>query len=355
MQTLRITEDRTPAKAPENTLYHSRAPLRISFCGGGTDIPEYYNRYNGVVLSTTIDKYVHVTVKPRADRKIIIVSYDYDIETEYTPGHPRSVPDKLRLAMSIIDEYELKTGIEVYIHTDVPPNSGLGTSTSFTVALLGALEYYTENSLLPRQLAEKAYYIERKKERMAGGKQDQYAAAFGGFNIIEFCKSGIKVIPLGIASDTINMLRHHLIICYTNSKHDSGDLSNKLIGLINSGNRSTIQSSQRLQTTTYEMREALERGDLKRFGELMYYSGQLKKAANPHTMNGLINNLYEDAMQNGAVGGKILGAGAGGFLLLFCKCLARHKLLRRLESLGCRQFNFNLESEGLQVWKNTII
>ena len=195
-------------------VYRAKAPLRISFCGGGTDMPNFFDDHGGVVLSTGIDKYTHVSLIPREDSKVSIKSLDFDLNLEFHVDKAPIYDGVLDLAKAVIHELGLKKGFDLYVHSDVPPGSGLGTSSMFTVAILGVLLKFLNDTWDKYDIAETAYQIERIKLAIKGGKQDQYAAAFGGFNLIEFYKERTVVNALSIHKSILNDLNCHLMMCY---------------------------------------------------------------------------------------------------------------------------------------------
>jgi D-glycero-alpha-D-manno-heptose-7-phosphate kinase len=341
--------------ASQVKVYRAKAPLRISFCGGGTDMPDFFDENGGVVLSTTIDKYSHVTLIPRDDKKVKIKSLDFDLNIEFNVDKAPIYDGVLDLAKAVIHELGLDHGFDLHVHSDVPPGSGLGTSSTFTVAILGVLLKFLNDSWDKYDISETAYKIERIKMAIKGGKQDQYAAAFGGFNLIEFYKEKTVVNGLSIHKGILNDLACHLMMCYTGKTHYSTELTEKQLKYYREGRKETVDALPTLKRMTYEMKDSLMTGNLKRFGELLHESGLVKKQANPHVTDNYIDSLYQVALENGAIGGKILGAGAGGFILLFCEVTKKHIITKELEKLGGQMLTFGFDRKGLQTWSSNCL
>lgn len=334
-------------------VYRAKAPLRISFCGGGTDMPIFFEKENGVVLSTTIDKYTHVSLVPREDNKINIKSLDFDLNIQFDVDKEPIYNGVLDLAKATINAFGLKHGFDLYAHSDVPPGSGLGTSSTFTVAIIGVILKFLNDSWDKYDIAETAYNIERIKMGIKGGKQDQYAATFGGFNLIEFHQDKTIVNSLNIHKAINNDLSCHLMMCYTGKGHYSTELTEKQLKFYKEGRKETVDALPILKKMTYEMKDALMIGELKRFGELLHESGEIKKRANPNAYNPHIDKLYNTALKYGAIGGKILGAGDGGFILIFCEVSKKHIVTEELEKLGGQILSFGFDKKGLQTWSSS--
>jgi len=336
-------------------VYRAKAPLRISFCGGGTDMPEFFNDHGGAVLSTGIDKYSFVSLIPREDTKVKIKSLDFDLNIEFNVDKAPIFDGVLDLAKATIHELKLKKGFDLYVYSEVPPGSGLGTSSTFTVAILGVLLKFLNDSWDKYDIAETAYQIERIKLAIKGGKQDQYAAAFGGFNLIEFHKDKTIVNALTIHKSILNDLQCHLMMCYTGNTHYSTELTEKQLKFYKEGRKETIDALPILKQMTYEMKDSLMVGDLRRFGEILHESGLIKKQANPYVTDDHIDKLYNLAREHGVIGGKILGAGAGGFLLLFCEVAKKDEIAKILVKEGGQILNFGFDKKGLQTWTSNCL
>jgi D-glycero-alpha-D-manno-heptose-7-phosphate kinase len=341
-------------QACAGTIIRAKAPLRISFCGGGTDVPRYYERHGGAVLSSTINRYAYVTVFPREDDEIRIRSLDLGQLVHFHLNTGPTYDGMLDLAKAAIQRLRLRHGMDMDIRIEAPPGSGLGGSSALTAAVLGAVAATNGHALAAYELAEMNYTVERIDLKIAGGKEDQYATTFGGFNLIEFYSNRILVTPLRIDHAVLNDLEAHLVLCYTGKVRPKLGLIDLQVRLFEEGRRETIEGMKRLREITYEMKEALLTGQLGHFGELLHEAYINKKRMNPHITEGTSADLlYETALDHGAVGGKLCGAGGGGYLLLYCETGKQRQVTCALEKLGGQFANFSFDGMGLQVWRST--
>jgi D-glycero-alpha-D-manno-heptose-7-phosphate kinase len=310
-------------------IIRSKAPLRISFCGGGTDISPYVEERGGVVLSVTIDKYAYGSLRLRDDKNITVESLDYDIVAKYHLEDDLEYDGELDLVKAVLKNMcnGNKQGLDFFIHSDAPPGSGLGSSSTVVVALIGLLKHWQRLPLTNYEMAELAYHIERIDLAIDGGMQDQYAAVFGGFNFIEFGPAAVIVNPLRIDIETINELQYNLLLCYTG------------------------RTRFEMKKITVEMKNALLQGHLNDFGCLLHEAWNNKKKMAKQITTSNIDVLYEAARANGALGGKILGAGGGGYLMLYCQFDKKHLIAEALEKLGGQVVEFTFDYHGLQTWE----
>jgi D-glycero-alpha-D-manno-heptose-7-phosphate kinase len=341
-------------RACSGTIIRAKAPLRLSFAGGGTDLPHYFEEHGGAVLSSTINRYAYVTVFARQDTDIRIRSLDLGQLVQFSLDGAPSYDGVLDLAKAAIQRIGLKHGIDMDIRIEAPPGSGLGGSSALTAAVLGSLSATNGHAFGFYDLAEMNYLIERVDLKIAGGKQDQYATTFGGFNLIEFYAGRVVVTPLRIDRAVLNDLEAHLLLCYTGQVRPRLGLIDQQVRLYQEGRKETIAGMRRLHEMVGEMKESLVTGRLHHFGELLHEGYLNKKRMNPSITEGTrADELYETALRNGAVGGKLCGAGGGGYLLLYCETGRQHEVIRALESLGGRFSNFSFEGMGLQVWRSS--
>ncbi len=337
-------------------IIRAKAPLRISFAGGGTDLPQYYEHQPGAVLSSTINRYAHVTLYARKDQNIEIHSLDLDRNVRYSIEAGPVFDGVLDLAKAAIHRVGIGHGIDLDIRLEAPAGSGLGGSSALTAAVLGAVASTSGHALSLYELAELNYTVERIDLKIAGGKQDQYATTFGGFNILEFHKDRVVVTPLRVDRGILNDLEAHLLLCYTGRVRPNLGLVDQQIGFYRQGRTETLLGMERLYEMVFEMKEALLTGSLRRFGELLNEAYENKKLMNPHIADGtLADILYETAKQHGVVGGKLLGAGGGGYLLMFCETGKQHKVRKALEELGGQFTDFSFDGLGLQVWRSSAV
>jgi D-glycero-alpha-D-manno-heptose-7-phosphate kinase len=332
-------------------MVRARSPLRISFGGGGTDLPQWYEQHGGAVLSCTINRYAYVTLYPRNDKEIRLRSVDLGYAVKYDYDEAPTYDGVLDLAKAVIKRVGMNKGMALDIRSDAPAGSGLGGSSALTSAIIGAVSEYAGQHLAPYDLAEMNYNIERIDLGMAGGKQDPYATAFGGFNLIEFQADGVLVNPLRIDRDIRNDLEAHLMLCYTGGVRTNLGLIDKQVEYLEQGADKAVTGLQALTKLAHEMKAALLKGELTRFGQLLHESYTNKKRMNPHIAEGTnADELYERARKEGATGGKLLGAGGGGYLLLYCETHLQHRVRSALEELGGEFGTFAFMDSGLEVW-----
>jgi D-glycero-alpha-D-manno-heptose-7-phosphate kinase len=326
------------------------APLRISFVGGGTDFPHYYERHGGAVLSATIDHAAHVSVAPRDDRQVRIRSLDLGHLVGYHLEHGPVYDGVMDLPKAAIERMGVPTGIDVDIASDAPPGSGLGGSSALVTACVGALAMLTDRSMAPGEVAELAYLIEREDLGIAGGWQDQFAAAFGGFNLLEFADDGVTVAPLELSPEAIAELRARLMLCYTGHVRTDLGLIDTQIRMYEEGREDTIVGMKQLHAMAYEMRYEIEAGNLDRLGPMLREAFESKKLMNPRVSEGTpVDRLLAVASDAGASGGKICGAGGGGYMLLACRPDRQPAVRTALEALGGRFAEFAFRAHGVEA------
>jgi D-glycero-alpha-D-manno-heptose-7-phosphate kinase len=330
-------------------VVRSRAPLRISFCGGGTDVPPFPERYGGCVLSSTIDKYAYVSVRPYADRQIRVYSEDTGIEATFDAHGGEALTGKLDLAQAIFRRFRT-TAVDCFMHNDAPPGSGLGSSSAMIVALITALARSHTAQLTPYQVAELAFAVEREDLGIVGGLQDQYASAFGGFNFIEFSADGVLVTPLRITEEAVAELHYHLVLCFTGKTRLSSNIVAEQTQRVVASERSIVDNLNRSKELAVSMKRELLKGRLLDFGDLLDQAWALKRTLATHISNDTIEELYAAAKAAGAIGGKILGAGGGGYLLFFTPFNRRARVRERLEQLGGRVVDFQFDQQGARSW-----
>ena len=334
-------------------LIRSKVPLRISFAGGGTDVAPYKDEKGGVVLSATIDKYAYATLRVHGQPHVVVKSLDYDIVAKYNLDKKMSYNGELDLVKAVLNNMNNngKEGYDVFMHSDAPPGSGLGSSSTMVVALIGLFKHFKGLPLTNYEIAEMAYRIERLELGIQGGMQDQYAAVFGGFNFMEFNHNTVIVNPLRIDDDIINELEYHLLLCYTGKTRLSANIISTQINNYVNKETTVLEAMDELKRITVEMKNALLQKRLNDFGVLLHEAWLHKKKMAKQISNPVIDQLYEVAMAHGALGGKILGAGGGGYLLLYCEFDKKHVVASELEKSGGQVVEFTFEKRGLQTWE----
>lgn len=330
-------------------VIRGRAPLRVSFGGGGTDVEPFCVEQGGAIIGSTINKYAYCSISPREDDQIIVHSLDFDMTVKYNTQENFVYDGKLDLVKAALAVMGIREGCEVYLQCDAPPGSGLGTSSTVMVALLTAMARWKGVVMDSYQLADLAYQVEREDLKIDGGYQDQYSSAFGGFNFIEFHgRNNVVVNPLRIKKDIIHELQYNLLLCYTGNVHVSANIIKDQVK--NYEKKDAFEAMCEVKALSYAMKDELLKGNLNSFGKLLDYGWQSKKRMSSRITSPQIDELYEEALEAGALGGKLLGAGGGGYLLLYCPYNLRHKVAARMEQIGGQMTDWNFELRGAQSW-----
>ena len=327
----------------------ARAPLRISLAGGGTDLPAYYERHPGLVVSTTIDKFVYARVAQNESRSAQIMSADYQMSYLHGGGVPMNWDGDLALPRATLHELGIHEGLSIFLASEVPPGTGLGSSSAMAVALVQALAVYRRLPLSRLEIAEAACRIEIEKLKAPIGKQDQFAAAFGGLNAIHLTSSGVSVEPLSVAPGLKERLNRRLLLFFTGTARSSATILRTQQQASADGDRKTIDGLHAIRALADTCLGLLERGDLDGIGELLHEGWQRKRALAAGITSDRIDHLYAVARERGALGGKITGAGGGGFLLLYCHEGRQAEVVAALESMGLRRMEIGFEEHGVMV------
>lgn len=335
---------------PSRQVFRARAPLRVSFAGGGSDIPPFCLREKGCVISTTIGLYVNGTLRRRADEVIRIVSHDYDTTFSGTCGPPLPYDGMLDLPKAVINLLQPRTGFDLTLHGDVPCGTGLGGSAAAALVTAGLVLQGADRPLDAYGLAELAYHAERSELRIPGGWQDQYASAFGGINFIEFKSSGTVVHPLRVRPEILAELQQAMLLCYTGTQRDSGTILQQQRQALIEEDAAVLEATRRMRELAGRMKDLLLRGDLAAFARVLHEAWEYKRGLATEITNEEIDALYALARTHGAIGGKLLGAGGGGYLLLLCPPEERYALRARLSETGHPTQPVVLEKSGLHVW-----
>lgn len=344
-----VSRDQLPLQVEERTYARARSPVRISFGGGGSDLTHFFADEGGAVINTTVSLYTHGTLRVRNDDRVIVHSRDLnetlDAENLY---HALAKVGRFGLIQALLKSIRPEFGFELYIHSDFPMNSGLGGSAVVSAAILGCFNQFRQDKWDLHELAELAFQAERLYLGVAGGWQDQYATVFGGFNFMEFRMDQNIVHPLRIHPDILLELEESLILCDTGTPHNSGDIHiDQRQQMKQESIRQMVQSNVEL---TYLMRNHLLRGRLIQFGQALHDAWQFKRQFSSKISNRRLDHLYENARAHGAVGGKLLGAGGGGFFLFYVPPFRKHAVIDNLELSGLKIHPFRFEHEGLRAW-----
>jgi D-glycero-alpha-D-manno-heptose-7-phosphate kinase len=337
------------ADAPEARVIRAKAPLRVSFAGGGTDVPPFPAMEGGLVLSATINRYAYGALRPRSDGQIGVESVDFGVSVNYDDGHDLAFDGKLDLVKAAIRKLG-RGGYDLFLHSNAPPGSGLGSSSAVMVTLIGLLREFHREPLTDYETAQLAYQLEREDLGIKGGLQDQYAAAFGGFNFIEFEGDRVIVNPLRISPDVIHELEHNMLLCYTGKTRASDHIIEDQTRRWEGGDEHALGGLRSGKALAVEMKNALLNRRLNEFGDLLGTAWEEKKKLSPRIANEHIDELYETAMEHGALGGKVTGAGGGGYMLFYCPFQRKHHVANALIALGGEVTEFEFTPEGLTTW-----
>jgi D-glycero-alpha-D-manno-heptose-7-phosphate kinase len=330
----------------------ARAPLRISLAGGGTDLQAYYARHGGAVVSATIDKHVYVILSADAGRHIQVSSSDYRSFFRNGVDELARIDGDLRLPKAVLRRFGVRSGLSILLASQVPPGTGLGSSSAVAVALTKALSELCGRRLSPQEVAEAACAVEIGELGMPIGKQDQYAASFGGLRFYEFTSDGVRTERLDVPPGTLAALEERLMLFFTPSRHDSGQILAEQRQRCLDGADSVVDSLHEIKEIALRVRADLLAGDVSRFGACLHQSWMAKRRLARGISHLRIDAWYDLAREAGASGGKIAGAGGGGFLLLCCEPERQESVTAALEGRGLVRMSFRLESGGAMVIVN---
>lgn len=337
--------------AEETSVFaRARAPARISFGGGGSDLTHYFLNQGGMVISATIAKYAHVSLRVRRDNSVRIYSHDFDSTVEAPSIEALAFDGQLDLIKSVVQLIRPDFGFELDVSADFPVGSGLGGSASIAVAIIGCFNELRSRPWTRHQIAEMAFQAERLILNIPGGWQDQYAAAFGGFNYMEFSADENLIIPLRLETQTLRELEASTLLCHTGRSHDSGAIHSdqKARTRESADVQAAIQHQKEL---TVEMKKRLLRGDVYGYGRLLHETWLNKRRMSDLISDDGLDNIYDAAVEAGALGGKLLGAGGGGYFLFFALPFERYKVIAALAKLGCASERILFDGDGLVSWK----
>ncbi|MFC1903312.1 sugar kinase [Chloroflexota bacterium] len=330
----------------------SQAPVRITLGGGSTDLESYYSKHGGFVIAAAIDRYCSILASKRFYDSIRLSYSKMEIKNSVDDIEHPIFREALRFA-------GIKGGIELHSVADVPANSGLGSSSSFTVALLNALHAYKKEGVTQKQLAEEACHIEIDVLGEPIGKQDQYIAAFGGLTCLTFEKNGeVLVEPLRISDETMKQLESNLIFFFTGEERRERSVRNASEILAEQDEKSRkndlamIQNLHRVKEIGLETRKYLEKGEVNKLGELLHTHWEIKKGRSDKMSDPFIDECYETARKNGALGGKLIGAGGGGFFMFYCYNSDKPRLSEAMRKMGLKPQRFHFDFKGAKILMN---
>lgn len=328
----------------------ARTPVRISFAGGGTDLPGYYEKHGGAVLSAAINKYFYTVLTGRDDALTQVISSDLraieshdDIQNRVFTGSELEIP------FAVLKYLKFSGGINLFMASEIPPGTGLGSSAAVCVNVLKTVSVHMGHNWMGKELAEKAFFIARETMSRPVGKQDEYAAACGGLNVFRFQAGGASVEPIELSSDLIGELESHLMLFFTGTSRNSNEILGDQDHSSRRGDRPVVDALDALKKLVDPMRDVLMAGDLPSFGHLLHKGWEIKKQVSSKISNSYIDELYALARQRGAWGGKITGAGGGGFLLICCPVEKQPEVAALFAERGVRRLYFRIDLSGSRV------
>jgi D-glycero-alpha-D-manno-heptose-7-phosphate kinase len=336
-------------------IYRSKAPLRIGLAGGGTDVSPYSDLYGGAILNATVSLFAYANIEPIAEKTICLQAMDRNEKQEYGWSKELPIDGKLDLLKGVYNRIQKQygmpeTGFKLSTYVDAPAGSGLGTSSTLVVAIVGAFVEMLRLPLGEYDIAHLAYEIERGDLNMAGGKQDQYAATFGGVNYMEFYGENVVVNPLRIKQQYLFELENNLVLYYTATSRESARIIEKQSQNVVSKKEKSIDAMHQLKRQAQLMKEALLKGRVHEIGEILDFGFQQKKQMAEGISNTLIDEIYEAAKKAGATGGKISGAGGGGFMTFYSPGNTKYSVIEALTKFGGFVKNYQFVDHGLTGW-----
>ncbi|HZY94836.1 MAG TPA: GHMP kinase [Candidatus Bathyarchaeia archaeon] len=329
----------------------ARAPLRVSYAGGGTDVPPYPSLVGGVVLSSTIKNYAYCSLSTRSDKRVTIIQENTGTVSEAPSRSELQGEGEVALVKAVANRFSPDSGFDASLRYDALPGAGLGSSSALCVSLIGALKELNGSSMSDYEIAKLAYEVERKDAGVPGGLQDQYASTFGGFNLIEFKPAATIVNPLRIKRETLHELEYNSLLCFTGTTRRSGGILKRQIESYERKDSGALETLQKMKNLTFEMKDKLLTGNLTEFATLLNSEWELKKRLDEAISTLESDRLLLAAREAGAIGGKLLGAGGGGFIFVYCESGKQNQVQQTLEKMGGRTYPVRFDKDGLQTWR----
>ena len=322
------------------------APVRISFAGGGSDMPEFYNQYGGSVVSTTIDRFTYAIIHPRYDK--FFQAFSPDFQKHYVPTKLNKIKIKegTEIASAITKYFNYKKGINIILCSDVPGGSGMGASSSLAVNLINVFSKISGKQMNKKMIAETAFQIGRNILKWPIGKQDEYNAAYGGLNYIKFQKNKTTVTPIRMSKSSKKELDENLLLFFIGNTRKSTNILKNQIERIKNKNTQTIESLKNVKELSDQTYDLLKKSDITEFGKLLNQNWNAKKKFSKMITNPQIDKIYETAISSGAIGGKLTGAGGGGHMLFYCEKSKQKKLITKMNQIGIQLVDFNFYNNG---------
>jgi len=331
-----------------------RSPVRISFGGGGTDLPAYYEQFGGSVLNVAINKYFYTVLSARSDGRIQVISSDLRVfETWQDIANVNLRGSSLEIPLAVLKEMNCNVALDLFLAAEIPPGTGLGSSASVCVNILKTLSTYLQQPISKYDLAERAFHIARDLLRKHVGKQDEYAAAFGGLNFISFYPDGSTLVePIDLNPAVSVELQRNVMLFFVGSAHHSWSILQEQESSTRRQTGTTIEALHEVKVLGIRMRDALLNGDLRELGSLLHEGWQAKRRISAKISTPRIDDLYAQAREHGALGGKITGAGGGGFLLLYCEPEHQSAVRDAMRRQGIHEMTFGFDMQGAQAIVN---
>ena len=330
-------------------MFLGMCPVRISFSGGGTDMPEYYNEFGGNVVTSTINHFTYVILNLRNDDLIQAFSSDFQIHNTSAVLENLELKPGTEIPIAVLKHLNFKTGATVMVCSDVPPSSGLGGSSSLTVNFVKTLSTLQKLKWNNEKIAETSFHIERNVLQHPIGKQDDYIASFGGFNFIRFTNEQVYVEPIKINKSTFDELQENLLLFFIGDTRKNADILSNQLDNIKQRRKETIESLNYVKGLAEEMNSSLKQSDITLFGELLHKGWLAKKKFTKGVSNENINKIYDAALENGASGGKLTGAGGGGHMLFYCEKSKHDGFIQKMEDIGLKHIRFKFNNDGPKV------
>ncbi len=337
-------------------IYRSKAPLRIGLAGGGTDVSPYSDLYGGAILNATVSLFAYANIELSDSEEVHFESIDYKTKQVIRKGSPVEFNGLLDLHKGVYERIRkqfggLPAGFKLSTFVDAPAGSGLGTSSTLVVAIVGAFTEMLKLPLGEYDIAHLAYEIERKDLKMAGGKQDQYAATFGGVNYMEFLSDEQVIVnPLRVKQQYLFELENNLLLYYTATNRESAKIIEKQSQNVVDKKESSIEAMHQLKQQSQRMKEALLKGRLNEIGEILDFGFIQKRKMAEGISNDRMEEIYEAAKKSGATGGKISGAGGGGFMIFYCPANTKFAVMAKLNEFGGHCKSYQFVDHGLTTW-----
>ena len=324
------------------------SPVRLSFAGGGTDMPEFYEEFGGCVVSSTINHFTYVIAHTRQDEYIQIFSPDFQAHNKPVT-FDNLVPTKgTEFPIGFINYLQYKKGINIMISSDVPPSSGLGSSSSLAVNIVNVLSKLQEKKMSRTEICEIAHHVQKNIIKIPLGKQDEYISAFGGFNFIKFSKDKVEVIPYSFSKNSILELEKNLLLFYIGARPSNNLLSTQ-IERTKSRNDQTMKSLEKVKQLAETMHDSLSNNDFTTFAQMLHKGWIEKKKFSKEVSSDRIDALYKKSLSLGALGGKLTGAGGGGHLLLYCEPSKQPLIIEEMKNKGLKHIPFSFQNEGCKI------